>query len=537
MTRRALRVQVGEPSAIDPGRAFEHDGALIAGLLADPLVDCDPATGRLAPAAADGWQVAPDGLSIRFRLRPDVRFHHGRPVTAQDYRYSLSRVVRPETESALAHHLSAVEGYCEVAAGTSRLLSGVQILTDHQLLVRLTLPFHEIAAVFSHRVTAAVPAELVEADPAAFARRPVSTGPYAVVEEWRPGHGLAVEQFAGYHGANGAYPDGGAGQARRIEFRIHHDLDQAYRAFARGELDVTEVAPDLLGEAAASGPAFHCTPNPMVTYLGFPLPVAPFDDPVVRRAVAMCVDRETIGKRHFAGTRPVADRIVPPMTGPAALPPGTAIAHRPSLHITYDPDGARKLLTERGITPPGAVRVLFNAGQGHEGWVSDVIRGIRDGLGWRVEGRRLDWPAYLRELPQATTLFRMNWTVDYLSADNALHPLAHSAAVGDSNYARYRNPRVDALIDGARATADATERRTRYRQAEQLVLDDLPFLPLWQGALYHLVAPDRVRPLGPPMDVFGVPALRQYRPLDPAATAPGTAGTPTTTASTPGADR
>ncbi|WP_280726117.1 ABC transporter substrate-binding protein [Kitasatospora sp. MAA4] len=517
-----------EPSAIDPGRAFEHDGALVASLLADPLVDCDPVTGRLAPAAARAWQVAPDGLSVRFRLRPGVRFHHGREVTAQDYCYSLSRVVRPETDSALAHHLSAVEGYAEVAAGSAHLLSGVRRLTDSHLLIQLTRPFHEIAAVFSHRVTAPVPAELAEADPAAFARRPVSTGPYAVVEEWQPGRGLALERFDGYYAANGAYPDGGAGAARRIEFRIHQDLSSAHRAFLRGELDVTEVPPDQIEEAGRSGPAFHCTPNPMVTYLGFPLPVAPFDDPVVRRAVAMCVDRESIGKRHFAGTRPVADRIVPPLTGPGALPPGAAIAHRPSLNLAYDPDRARQLLAERGIAPPGGVRVLFNAGQGHEGWISDVMRGIRDGLGWQVEERRLDWPGYLRELPHATTLFRMNWTVDYLSADNALHPLTHSAAVGDSNYARYRNPRVDALIDGARATADAAERRTRYRQAEQLVLDDLPFLPLWQGALYHLVAPERVRPLGPAMNVFGVPALRQYRVVD---SAPATAG------STPGAGR
>ena len=279
------------------------------------------------------------------------------------------------------------------------------------------------------------------------------------------------------------------------------------------------MPPDQIEEAGRSGPAFHCTPNPMVTYLGFPLPVAPFDDPVVRRAVAMCVDRETIGKRHFAGTRPVADRIVPPLTGPAALAPGAAITDRPSLNLAYDPDRARQLLAERGIAPPGGVR-FFSMPVRDTRLGVDVMRGIRD-VWLAVEERRLDWPAYLHELPRATTLFRMNWTVDYLSADNALHPLAHSAAVGDSNHARYRNPRVDALIDGARATADPTERRTRYRQAEQLVLDDLPFLPLWQGALYHLVAPDRVRPLGPVMNVFGVPALRQYRVLDAAASTPG----------------
>ncbi|MFE9427442.1 ABC transporter substrate-binding protein [Kitasatospora sp. NPDC006697] len=503
MTEQPLRVQLGEPSAIDPGRAFEHDGALVAGLLADPLVDCDPATGAPAPAAARAWQVAPDGLGVRFELRPGVRFHHGREVTAEDYRYSLSRVVRPETDSALAAGLAAVAGYQEVAAGRERMLSGVRALGPLLLEVRLSRPFHEIARVFTQRVTAPVPQELVEADPEGFARRPVSNGPYAVVEPWRPGIGLALERFAGYHGANQALPHGGAGQSERIEFHVHQTLAEAHQAFQRGELDVTELPSELIGQAAAEEPAaFHSTPNPMVTYLGFPTAVAPFDDPVVRRAVAMCVDREAIGARHFAGTRPVADRVVPPVVDPGG----------PGLRLAHDPRGARRLLAEHGVgAPPRGTALLFNGGQGHEGWVADVVRSIRDGLGWEIAPRPLDWPAYLRELPAADTPFRMNWALDHLSYDNALHPLVHSEAVGESNHPRYRNPEVDALIDSARATADAPARRDRYRRAEQLVLDDLPLLPLWQGALYHLVSERRLAPVRRPIDVLGVPALRQYR--------------------------
>ena len=510
MTPGVLRVQLGEPSAIDPGRAFEHDGALVAGLTADPLLDCDPLTGRPAPAAASGWQVAPDGLTVRFDLRPGVRFHHGREVTAEDYRYALSRAVRPETQSAAASVLAVLEGYQEVASGRERLLSGVGVLGPHRLLIRLNRPFHEIAAVFGQRVTAPVPAELAEADPEGFARRPVSNGPYRVVQEWRPGRGPVLERFPGYHAANAAHPRGGAGAAERIAFQLHDDLADAYRAFQRGELDVTEVPPDLADRAAAEGgAAFHRTPNPMVTYLGFPIRTAPFDDPVVRRALAMCVDREAIGRRHFGGGRPVADRVVPPLLDPD---PGPG---RPTLSLGYDPGAARQLLAQRRIgPPPGGVTVLFNAGQGHDGWVADVARGIAGGLGWQVAPRRLDWPAYLRELPHAESLFRMNWAVDQPSFDHALYPLVHSAAAGESNYPHYRNPGVDALIDAARATADEGERRARYRQAEQTVLDDLPFLPLWQGELYHLVSPERVRLLGPPIDALGVPALRQYLPAE-----------------------
>ncbi len=515
MTSGVLRVQLGEPTAIDPGRAYEHDGSLVASLLGDPLVGSDPVTGRTAPAAASGWEVAPDGLSVRFDLRPGVRFHHGREVTAEDYRYSLSRVVQPETQSASAPGLAMLDGYEEVASGRDRLLRGVQVLGPHQLLVRLSRPFHEIATVFAHRSIAPVPAELVEADPEGFARRPVSNGPYRIIEEWRPGRGPVLERFADYHAANAAHPRGGVGQSPRIAFQVHEDLSDAYQAFLRGELDVTEVPSDLADRAAAEcGAAFHNTLSPMVTYLGFPTRTAPFDDPAVRQAVAMCVDRESIGKRHFGGVKPVADRVVPPILDPS---PGPA---QPALRLVYDPDGARQLLAQRRIgPPPGGVEVLFNTGQGHDGWVADVVRGISEGLGWQVSPRRLDWPSYLRELPHTESLFRTMWVVDQLSYDNALYPLAHSAAVAEGNHAGYRNPRVDALIDAARATADEGARRARYREAEQTVLDDLPVLPLWQGVLHHLVSPERVRPLGPPTDVLGAPALRQFRLADAGADA------------------
>ncbi|MEU2871790.1 ABC transporter substrate-binding protein [Streptomyces olivoreticuli] len=493
MSGRTLRVRLGMPSAIDPGTAFEHDGALIAGVIADPLVDCDPATGRLAPAAASGWQVAPDGRSVRFTLRPGVRFHHGRAVTAEDYRYALSRVVAPGTGSELAEHLAAVEGYDDVRTGRSTRLSGVRVLGKLLLEIRLTGPFHDIAAVFSHRATAPVPAELAEADPAGFALRPVSNGPYRLTGPWRPGEDLTVERFDGYYAANAAHPAGGAGQAARITFSTDPDLAGGHEAFLRGEVDVTEVPPTRIDAAARGGGArFRVTPNPMVTFLAFPTAVAPYDDPVVRRAVAMCVDRETIGRTHFAGTRPVAHRVLPPVLDPSGPPPDV---------IPHDPAGARRLLAAHGLTPPPRFVFRYPAGQGHEGWAADLAAGVGSGLRIPAEAVPSDRSSFLSELPLTDGPFRLNWQVDYLSPDNAVGPLLRGVG--------YRDAAVALLLERARGVAEVGARLSVYREVERVLLSALPVFPLWQGALYHLVS-ERVAPLGPRNDAFGEPVLRGY---------------------------
>ncbi|MEV6672293.1 ABC transporter substrate-binding protein [Streptomyces sp. NPDC051162] len=491
MSDGTLRVRLGMPSAIDPGTAFEHDGALIAGVIADPLVDCDPATGRLAPAAASGWEVAPDGLSVRFTLRPGVRFHHGREVTAEDYRYALSRVAAPETGSELAGHLAVVEGYEDVRAGRSARLSGVRVLGELLLEIRLTGPFHDIAAVFSHRATAPVPAELAEADPAGFALRPVGNGPYRLTEPWRPGEDLTVERFDGYYAANAAHPAGGAGRSARITFRTDPDLATGHEEFLRGEVDVTEVPPTRIDVAAREGgPRFRVTPNPMVTFLAFPTAVPPYDDPVVRRAVAMCVDRAAIGRRHFAGTRPVAHRILPPVLDPAGPPPAA---------IPHDPAGARRLLASRGAAPPRRFVFHYPAGQGHEGWASDLAAGVGTGLGVPAAAVPAERSSFLSELPCLDGPFRLNWQIDFLSADNAVAPLLRCVGYGDDA--------VERLLSRGRGAADAASRLTAYREVERLLLSSLPVFPLWEGALYHLVG-ERVVPAGRVNDVFGEPVLR-----------------------------
>jgi oligopeptide transport system substrate-binding protein len=500
----AIRVFIGEPSTLDPAQGFEHDGALILRFLADPLIEFTPDIGAARPAAAASWEIAPDGRTVRFQLRPEVRFHHGRPVTAADYVYSLSRVVWPETASKIAYNLAVIEGFDEVKAGRDRRLRGVRALAEHELEIRLSQPFHEVAAVFGHRVTAAVPEELAREDPERFRVCPVSTGPYQVLGEWKPEHGVTLTRFPEYHGRNEAFPGGGGGTLDRIEFRTYDDVDVAYQDWQRGDLDVTKVPPYLIEESFAAGESFRRTPCALMQYIGFPTEVWPFNDPQVRRAVAMSVDRERIIKEAFAGTRPLANRILPPTLAGAD-------AAEDLLGVPYDPVGARALLAARNVPTDLRLPLRYNAGLGHDKWLRMAAADIHDALGWEITPEPMPWTQFGGWLRSADSLFRMTWAMDYASADNFLYPLFHSASIGGSNFTRFADPGFDETLAAARSTADPARRAELYRRAEERACAALPLLPLWFGVQYHLVRLDRFAVDGPPVDVFGEPSLRQYR--------------------------
>jgi ABC-type oligopeptide transport system substrate-binding subunit len=502
--KRSLRVSIGEPSGIEPAHGFEHDGALILRFTSDPLVDFTPDSGEIRPAAARAWRMDESGRRILFQLRPGVRFHHGRLVTAGDYVYSLSRVVRPETGAELAPALGMIEGYDEVRRGRQRSLHGARALDPMTLEIRFDRPFHEAPALFGHRVTAAVPEEVVEADPAAFAAQPIGTGPYRVSKaDCR--RSVELERFDGYYCGNQAFADGGGGQVDALSFQVYEDVSRAMDDWLAGRLEVTKVPPPRIGEARAQGPAFRCTPCALMQYLGLPVRLRPFDNPSVRRAIARAIDRPRLIEDAFSGTRPLANRILPPALA------GEACAGLDLVQVSYDPERARRELAGLGVLPLNDTELRFNAGLGHDQWVDAVVEQLNSGLGWRLRKRAMAWPDFLRWLPEATTPFRMTWAIDYPSVDNVLFPLFHSDALGTTNLTGFSDGRVDRLIEQARATSDPVSRRALYADVERLVCRELPLIPLWFGVQYNLVALDRLEIDGRPVDIFGEPALRGFR--------------------------
>ncbi len=220
----------------------------------------------------------------------------------------------------------------------------------------------------------------------------------------------------------------------------------------------------------------------------------------MRRAVALGLDRRALCEAVGEGEFTLADAMVPPRLG----------GDRPPLEpLEFDPARARAELAALGVRPERPVPLVYDGDKGHDRWITLVAGQLRTHLGWDAEIRALPRQEYLRWLDKPDALFRATWVSDYPSVDTVLFPLFHSDSVGGGgNYAGYRNPAVDALIDAARAEADPALRADRYRAAEAAVRADLPVLPLWYGTMRHLIA-DAVVPAGATaVDLFGAPAPR-----------------------------
>ncbi|MCA1712475.1 MAG: ABC transporter substrate-binding protein [Actinobacteria bacterium] len=352
-TGGVLRVGITAPGSLDPGNDYEPMGDLVLRTLCDPLIAADPATGELEPALVESWVVSDSGQRLVLRLRKGLRFSDGTPLTSDDVAYSLSRIASADYASAAAGQLEAIDGYPEVHGDQEtdddadrRRLHGVRTLDEQSVEITLRRRQADFLRVLTSRLTTPVPREAATADSTAFARKPVCSGPYTLDQPFAAGAtSVRLTRRPGYRGVDTTLTGGGKGYADAVEFRVYPDAAAAAAAQRAGQVDVAAAAPsDTAG--VQSGP------GPLVEYVGFPTSTGPvFDKPVVRRALALALDREQLVQQVFPGTRTAATGFLPPTTRPVFTETGCA-----DLPVGGDVGQARALLAAENVSLTG-VRV------------------------------------------------------------------------------------------------------------------------------------------------------------------------------------
>lgn len=441
-------------------------GARIITQLFSGLVELDPASGTPRLLVASSIETD-DAMHWTIELERGWSFHDGEAVTAQSFIDAWNFAAHPDNDLRNAEFFSDITGFDAVQAGQAATLAGLERIDKHTFAVHLDQPFAPFLSKLSDPAFFPLPSIAYE-DLAIYGRQPIGNGRYEL-REYDPERHAILQRHEAWTGADPGMPE-------RVTFLLYSGeaaVETAYQDVLAGALDVLDdVPPSRLDDVEDDfGPRVVRTPTSALTSLGFPLYNETFGSrPQLRRAFSLALDREAIVNEVFAGSQQPADALIPPVLD----------AHRSGAcdACRFDPEEARTLLADAGGWQ-GPLVVHYNSGGGHDAWMRAIADQWRTTLGIdEVIYQAREFPAYINQLEDRAMHgpFRVAWALSYPSPEYALaEPFRQEGA---ANYTGYGNPSFDEALDRAVAsTPDASV--AAYQQAEDLVLDDLPVIPLW----------------------------------------------------------
>ena len=471
----------GDPPTLDPHLTTDATSATILVEVFGGLVTIDPQL-NIVPDLAESWDISPDGMTYTFHLRKDAKFHNGKPVTAHDVKWSLDRATDPTTESPVVdQYLGDIVGVKERLRGETQEISGVKVIDDYTIDITIDAPKSYFLAKLTYPTGFVLDRENVETGRRWF-REPNGTGPFKLAE-YVPGEKMVLERNEFYHL--------GPPHLERVRFILSGGTSMLM--YENDEIHVTGVGladlDQLLDPNNPLNPELQRAPPQFsIDYIGMNVNEPPFDDTKVRLALNYAIDRDEIARIVLA------DLVVP---AKGILPPGLP-GYNPNVSdYEFNPEKAKQLLweskygeaLERGDFPRIILTTAgsFGAAVGLD--LEVILQMWEENLGIKIEIQQTEFATYLQDLNRHRfQMFNIGWIADYPDPENFLDVLFH----GDSstNHTRYNNTQVNAILEKARIEQDQELRYKFYHQAEELILQDPPWVPLWNsGEQYLLIKP------------------------------------------------
>ncbi len=467
----------GDPPTLDPANTSDVESATYIVEIFSGLVGFNKDL-KIVPDLAEKWDVSNDGKTYTFTLRQNAKFHDGRPVTAQDVKYSLERAADPRTRSTVSPlYLGDIVGFMDKYTGKANEVSGVKVLDNHTIQIDIDKPISYFLAALAHPTSYIVDKFNVESGEQPWYLKPNGTGPFKLVE-WDQGQQIVLAKNADYYGDVKPSVD-------RIEFLLGGG--SAMTRYENGDLDATRVSiADIERVSDPSSPLnkeLSIDPQLSTSFIVFNTRKAPFDDPKARMAFAMSIDRNKLNDVVFKKMPVVATGILP-----QAFP-----GFNQNLKgIPYDPEGAKKLLAESKYASglPDIVWSTVGGGGSAGSDVQAIAEMLKENLGANISVEQTDWATYLSQINGTNVDFQMfdiGWSADYVDPHNFIGLLFRGGSL--NNWSGYDNPVVNQLIDAASVEPNLDKRIQEYQQAEEKILQDAPVLPLTYGRDFWLTKP------------------------------------------------
>jgi len=468
-----LRLWDTGPLTLDPAISADMSSHTYVMQIFSGLVRLDQEL-NIVPDIAESWEESLDGKTYTFHLRQGVKFHNGRDVKAADFKYSWERACDPATGSGTAAtYLGDIVGAKDMLAGKTGEISGVEVTDDYTLQVTIDAPRAYFLDKLAYPTAFVVDRADVESGQNWW-REPNGTGPFKL-KEWNEGQQLILEGSQLYYG-----------EPAKLEQVVFYLLAGAPMGlYETGQIDVTLVSTSYIDRVRdATGPFYPqlaVTPELSLYYIGFNNAQPPFDDVNVRRAFSQVVDKERIAEVILRDMVGVADGI---------LPPGMPGYNEALERLDYDVEKAKELIAasryEDVSNLPPITLTLEGYGNYIPRYLGAIVQEWQQNLGVEISVRQLEPEIFTYNLKQEKDdMFILGWIADYPDPHTFLDILFYTGS--ENNIFGYSNLDLDALLDQAAIEQDRAVRLAMYQQAEQLVVDDAPCLPLFHGTNYILV--------------------------------------------------
>ncbi|MBK8478429.1 MAG: peptide ABC transporter substrate-binding protein [Opitutaceae bacterium] len=470
-----------EPRELDPQLQGTFDEMCVSLALFEGLTAIDERSSLPVPAAAERWETSADGLRWSFHLRPGLRWSDGAPLTAADFAWSLQRALTPALASEYAYVLYPIRGAQAFNAGKlpADTALGVRVLDPLTLELALERPTPHLAAILALPVAFPIPRTLLEKlEPTGEARRwsrPehfVGNGPF-VLTEWSPNRQIVARRNPYFH------------EPAALTAIVFHPFEQATAqeaAFRTGQLHLTSDLPAVrIADYRANRPeALRLDPFLETNFLRFNTTRPPLDDPRVRRSLTLALDRRALVEQvALAGQQPATGLLSPQLPG-----------YTPPAGVSFEPETARRLLAEAGY-PDGhgfpELEAMYFSSELNQKLLEAMQQMWQRELGITVTlaaKEKQVWFTEERRLAYQLSLAR--WIGDYVEPSTFLELFI---AGGGNNATGWARPEYDHLVRTGASEADSAARNTHYRQAEELLLQDLPIAPLFHGTRPYLIQP------------------------------------------------
>ncbi len=472
-------VQDLDPQIVNSVGEFNILSALLEGLVAEDPVDLHP-----VPGVAESWEISPDARTYTFHLRADAKWSNGDPVTAHDFHESYRRILSPALAADNAYMLYAVQNAEAFHKGTLTDFAqvGFRVPNERTLIITLASPTPYFLSLLSHYSWFPVHMPTVKKWGPALERgsrwtRPgrfVGNGPFTL-EEWRLNVRISVKKSPTYWDAARVTLQG-------IVFHTIDSLNVEERAFRAGQIHMTEAIPiNRIDSYRRNHPELLRIDPYLGTYFyRFNVTKPPLNNPLVRRALALAVDRQSIVDNVTRGAQLPAGAFTPPNTA----------GYTAEASIPYDVPAAQRALAEAGFPggrglPP--IEILFDTSENHRTIAEAIQQMWRKNLNVTATLVNQEQKVYFNSRRQMDyQIVRSSWIGDYNDPNSFLGLWTTG---GGNNFTGWSNPEYDRLIAEASATGDQAARFAAFQKAEAILLAEAPILPVYYYTHGFLIRP------------------------------------------------